>query len=56
MQGTFLDNCFENNIKNQREKLLNGSDIYGLHFQGAVVTINDTPLINIFSGRVDLHD
>ena len=29
-----LYNCFENNTKNQREKFLNGKDIYGLHFQG----------------------
>ena len=32
VRGPLLDNCFENNIKNQREKLINGADIYGLHF------------------------
>ena len=45
-----LDNCFENHIKNQREKLLNGADIYGLHFQGDGATIKDTLLLNILDG------
>ena len=49
-----LDNCFENHIKNQRDKLLNGADIYGIHFQGDGATIKDTPLTNIFSGGVYL--
>ena len=49
VQGTLLDNCFENNINNQREKLLNGSDIYGLHCQGDVATIKYTPLLNILA-------
>ena len=40
--GPLLDNCFENHIKNQREKLLNGADIYGIHFQGDGATINKT--------------
>ena len=42
-----LDNCFENHIKNQREKLLNRADIYGLHFQGDGAKIKYTPLLNI---------
>ena len=50
VRGTFLDNCFENHIKNQREKLLNEADIYGLNFQGDDATIKDTPLLNILSG------
>ena len=50
MQGLLLDKCFENNIKNQREKLLNGADIYGLHFQGDDTIIKDTPLLNIVDG------
>ena len=49
-----LDNCFDNHIKNQREKLLNGEDIHGLHFQGDDERIKDTPLINIFAGEVYL--
>ena len=32
VRGPLLDNCFDNNIKNQREKLINGADIYGLNF------------------------
>ena len=28
VQGPFLDKCFYNHIKNQRENLLNGADIY----------------------------
>ena len=52
MRGIFLDNCFDNHIKNQHEKLLNGADIYGLHFQGDGGTIKGTPLLNIFSGGV----
>ena len=50
VRGPLLDNCFENNIKNQHENLLNGADIYGLHFQGDVATIKDTHLINILAG------
>ena len=50
MLGTLIDNCFENNIKNQREKLLSVADIYGLHFQGDGVTIKDTPILNILAG------
>ena len=49
-----LDNCFENNTKNQREKLLNGADIYGFHFQGYGATIKDTHLLNILGGGVYL--
>ena len=45
-----LDNCFENRIKNQREKLLNRVDIYGLYFQGGGSTIKYMPLLNILSG------
>ena len=45
---------FENYIKNQREKLLNGADIYGLHFQGDGATIKDTPILNILAGGVCL--
>ena len=33
VRGTFLDNFFENHIKNQCEKLLNGADIYILHLK-----------------------
>ena len=51
---TLLDNCFDNHIKNQHEKLLNGADIHGLHFQGDDETIKDTPLINILAGEVYL--
>ena len=54
MQGPFLDKCFENHTKNQREKLLNGADIYGLHFQGDGATINYTPLLNILDGEFHL--
>ena len=50
-----LDNCFDNHIKNQREKLLNGADIYGIHFQGDGAKIKETPLLNIFAGGVYLH-
>ena len=42
----FLDKCIDNYIKNKREKLLNGAEIYELHFQGDGATINDTPLLN----------
>ena len=48
--GLLLDNYFENNIKNQREKLLNRADIYGLHFQSDGATIKDMPILNILSG------
>ena len=41
---------FENHIKNQHEKLLNGADIYGLHFKGDGAIIKDTPLLNILDG------
>ena len=34
-----LDKCFDNHIKNQPEKLLNGAYIYRLHFQGGGATI-----------------
>ena len=54
MQGLLLDKFFENHIKNQREKLLKGADIYGLHFQGDGATIKDTPLLNILAGGVYL--
>ena len=54
MQGPLLDTFFDNHIKNQREKLLNGADIYGLHFQGDGATIKETPLLNIFSRDVHL--
>ena len=54
VQGPLLDNCFENHIKNQRDKLLNGAGIYGLHFQSDGTRIKDTPLINILAGGVYL--
>ena len=54
VQGPLIDNYFDNYIKNQREKLLNGADIYGLHFQGDGKTIKDKHLLNILSGRVYL--
>ena len=54
VQGLFLDNCFDNHIKNQREKLLNGADIYGLSLQCDGATIKDTPLLNILAGEVYL--
>ena len=54
MQWPLLYECFDNHIMNQREKLLNGSDIYGIHFQGDGATIKDTPLLNIFYGGVCL--
>ena len=47
VQGQLLDNCFEKNIKNQHEKLLNRADMYGLHFQGDGAKINNTALLNI---------
>ena len=50
MRGPLLDTCFENHIKNQREKLLNGADIYELHFQGDGTTSKYTPLLNILDG------
>ena len=50
MRGLLIDKCFENNIKNQLENLINGVDIYTLHFQGYGVTIKDTPLLNTFIG------
>ena len=28
----FIDKCVENHIKNQLDNVLNGADIYGLHF------------------------
>ena len=52
--GPLIDNCFENNIKNQSEKLLNRADIYGIHFQGDGATIKDTPLLNILAGGFHL--
>ena len=52
VRGLLLDNFFENNIKNQREKLLNGVYIYGLHFQCDNATIKDTPLLNTLDGGV----
>ena len=52
--GPFLDKFFENNIKNQRDKLLNGSDIYGLNFQGGGAIIKYTPLFNILDRRFHL--
>ena len=54
MRGPLLDIVFENHIKNQREKLLNGTDIYGIHFKGDGSKIKDTPLINILAGEVYL--
>ena len=50
VRGPLLDNFLENHIKNQREKLLNGADIYGIHFQGDGATIKDTPALNILDG------
>ena len=47
MQWPLLDHCFDNHIKNQREKLLNGAYIYRLHFQGDGTTINEMPLLNV---------
>ena len=49
VQGPLPDNCFENKTKNQREKLLNEGDIYGLHFQGDGAKIKYTLLINILA-------
>ena len=54
VRGPLLDNFFENNTKNQRDKLLNGADKYKLHFKGYGATIKDTPLINILAGEVHL--
>ena len=50
MRGTLLDNFFENHIKNQREKLVKGADIYRIHFQGDGAIIKDIPIINILAG------
>ena len=52
--GKLIDKCFENHINNKHEKLINGSYIYGLHFQGEWTTIKDTPLINILAEGVHL--
>ena len=54
LQGSLLDKCFENHIKNQRDKVLNGTDIYILHFQGDGATTKYTPPLNILDGRVHL--
>ena len=51
-QGLLLDKCFDNHTTNQREKLLNGAEIYGLHFQGDGAKIKYTPLLNILAGGV----
>ena len=48
--GLLVDNFFENHIKNQREKLLNRADIYGLHFQGDGAIIKYMPLLDILVG------
>ena len=48
------DFFFDNHIKNQREKLINGAAIYGLHFQCDGATIKDTPLLNILVWWVHL--
>ena len=55
VQVPLLNNFFDNHIKNQREKLPNGADIYGLHFQGDGATIKYTPLLNILARGVYLH-
>ena len=52
--GPLLDKFFENNIKNQRERLINKAYIYGLRFQSDVETINYTPLLNILAGGFHL--
>ena len=54
VRGVLLDNCFDNHIKNQREKLLNGAYVYGIHFQCDSATINYTPLLNILGGGFHL--
>ena len=54
VRGPFIDKCFDNHIKNQREKLLNEADIFGLHFQGDGATIKGKPLLNILAGGVHL--
>ena len=54
VRGTLLDNCFENHIKNQSEKLLDGADIYRLHVKGDGEKTKDTNLINILDGGVYL--
>ena len=51
VRGSLIDNCFENHIKNQHDKLLNGAEIYGVHFQGDYATIKYTPLLNILYGE-----
>ena len=50
VRGPLSDNVFENHIKNQREKLLNGEYIYGLHFKGDGAAIKKKPLLNILAG------
>ena len=55
VRGPFLDNCSDNYIKTQREKLLNGADIDGFHFQVYGDTIKDMPLLNILAGGYHLH-
>ena len=54
VRWVLLDKCFENHIKNQREKLINGEDIYGLHFQDYGATINYKTLLYILDGGVRL--
>ena len=50
VQGKLIDKCFDSHINNQCEKLLNGEDIYVIHFQCDGATIKNTTLINILSG------
>ena len=54
IRGLLLDKCFEKNINNQCEKLINREDIYELHFQGDGETIKDTSLLNILDEGVYL--
>ena len=54
VRGMLLDILFDNHIKSQHEKLLNGSYIYGISFQGDGTTIKDTPLLNILAWGVYL--
>ena len=49
--GPLIDKCFDNHTKNQREKLLNGEDIYGFNFKGDGATIKENPyLISCLGG------
>ena len=50
MRGPLLDRCFDNHIKNQCKKLLNGADIYRLHFKFIVQQSRTIPSLISWPG------